>query len=153
MPSLPTYLCPNYITYRETAISKPSLTNNDRFVQKNRFVQKKKYKVIKQVYHVKKDECLNKNPDLTLDKEKPIVEETSVSSVDQIVPNGNQISKNITEQKSRSAGGKDDLKVTSSEGTDLTGDQTGLTLSCQKFWQNSRCHTKKQRDEEKAKLC
>ena len=31
MPSLPTYLCPNYITYREPAISKPPPTNNGRF--------------------------------------------------------------------------------------------------------------------------
>ena len=106
MPSLPTYLCPNYITYRETAISKPSLTNNDRFVQKNRFVQKKKYKVIKQVYHVKKDGRLNKNPDLTLDKEKPIVKETSASSVDQIVFNGNQISKNKRNKNQVRQGGK-----------------------------------------------
>ena len=35
MSSLPTYLCPNYITYREPAISKPSLTNNGRFDPKN----------------------------------------------------------------------------------------------------------------------
>ena len=38
MPSLPMYLCPNYITYREPAISKPSPTNNDRFDPKNRYV-------------------------------------------------------------------------------------------------------------------
>ena len=61
MPSLPTYLCPNYITYREPAISKPSLTNNGRFDPKNRPVQKKKHMVIKQVYRVKKDGRLNKN--------------------------------------------------------------------------------------------
>ena len=42
MPSLPIYLCPNYITYREPAISKPSPTNNGRFDPKNRPVQKKK---------------------------------------------------------------------------------------------------------------
>ena len=41
MPSLPTYLCPNYITYREPAISKPSPTNIGRFDPKNRPVQKK----------------------------------------------------------------------------------------------------------------
>ena len=149
----PRYFCSDYITYKESAIKKSPPTSNDRFNHKNWSVQKKTHKMIKQVYHVKKNGRLTKSSDLTLDKEKPIVEETSVSSVDQIVPHGNKISKNITEQKSRSAGGKDDLKVTSSEGTDLTGDQTGLTLSCQKFWQNSRCHTKKQRDEEKDKLC
>jgi len=55
MPSLPTYLCPNYITYSEPAISKPSRTNNGCFDPKNRPVQKRKYKVIKQVYRVKKD--------------------------------------------------------------------------------------------------
>ena len=85
MSFLPTYLCPNYITYREPLISEPSPTDNDRFVQKNRepvisepsttimtvlfrknrSVQKKKYKVIKQVYRVKKDGRLNKNSDLT----------------------------------------------------------------------------------------
>ena len=54
MPFLTTYLCPNYVTYREPAISEPAPTNNDHFVQKNRSVQKKKYKVIKQVYRVKK---------------------------------------------------------------------------------------------------
>ena len=75
MSSLPIYLCPNYITYKEPAISKPSPTINSRFDPKNRPVQKKKHKVIKQVYRVKKDGRLNKNSDLTLDKEKPVVEE------------------------------------------------------------------------------
>jgi len=98
IPPLPIYLCPNYITYREPAMSKPSPTNNDRFVQKNRSVQKKKYKMIKQVYCVKKDGCLNKNPDLTLvDKEKPIVEETLVSSIGQITPDVEYVSNNIAE--------------------------------------------------------
>ena len=41
MPFLPTYLCPNYVTYREPVISEPSPTNNDRFVQKNQSIQKK----------------------------------------------------------------------------------------------------------------
>ena len=88
MSSFPTYLYPNYITYREPAISKPSPTNNGRFDPKNRHVQKNKHMVIKQVYRVKKDGRLNKNSDLTQDKEKPTVEETSASSVAQIVPNG-----------------------------------------------------------------
>ena len=86
MPSLPIYLCPNYITYREPAISKPSPTNNGRFDPKNRLVQKKKHMVIKQVYRVKKDGRLNKKSDLTQDKEKPTVEETSVTPIDQTVP-------------------------------------------------------------------
>jgi len=54
MPSLPRYLFPDYITYREPAIGKPSPTINDRFDEKDRPIQKKKYKVIKQVYRVKK---------------------------------------------------------------------------------------------------
>jgi len=55
MPSLPRYLYPDYIIYREPAISKTSPTINDRFDEKDRSMQKKKYKVIKQVYRVKKD--------------------------------------------------------------------------------------------------
>ena len=54
MPPLPTYLCPNYITYREPTIGKPSPTINDRFDEKDRSIQRKKYKMIKQVYRVKK---------------------------------------------------------------------------------------------------
>ena len=76
MPFLPTYLCPNYVTYKEPAIREPSPTNDDHFVQKDLSKQKKKLKVIKQVYCVKKDGQLNKNSDLTLDKEKSTVEET-----------------------------------------------------------------------------
>ena len=68
MPSLPRYLYPEYITYREPAISKPSPTINDRFDEKDRSIQEKKYKVIEQVYRVKKDVRLNKNSDLTQDK-------------------------------------------------------------------------------------
>ena len=48
-------------------------------------MKKKKYKVIKQVYRVKKDGRLNKNSDLTLDKEMPVVEEQSDSSISKIV--------------------------------------------------------------------
>ena len=61
-----------------------------------------------------------------MDKEKPIVEEISASFVDQFIPNTDHTSKNIVEQKSSSAGGQDDLKVTGSDGTGLTGVQTGL---------------------------
>jgi hypothetical protein len=42
--------------------------------------------VVEQVYRVKKDRRLNKKSDLTRDKEKPNVQETSASSIDQIVP-------------------------------------------------------------------
>ena len=107
MPSLPTYLCPNYIiTYREPAISKPSPTNNGRFDPKKWPVQKKKHKVIKQVYRVKKDGRLNKNSDLTQDKEKPTVEETSISSIDKIAPDIEHVSNDMAEQQSSSARGK-----------------------------------------------
>ena len=90
-------------------------------------MQKKKHKLTKQVYRVKKDGRLTKNSDLTLNKEKPIVEEISVSFVDPFVPNIDHTSKNIAEQKSSLAGGQDDLKVTGSDGTGLTGVRTGLT--------------------------
>ena len=61
-----------------------------------------------------------------MNKEKPIVEEISASFVDQFIPNTDHTSKNIAEQKSSSAGWQDDLKVTGSDGTGLTGVQTGL---------------------------
>ena len=118
MPSLPTYLCPNYITYKEPSISKPSPTINSRFDPKNRPVQKKKHKVIKQVYRVKKDGRLNKNSDLTLDKEKPVVEEQSDSSISKIVPNDDP--NNVVEQCSSSAGRQD-------KSNHIGSDRTGLT--------------------------
>ena len=90
-------------------------------------MQKKKYKVIKQVYRVKKDGRLNNNLDLTHVKEKPTVEETSASSIDQIVPNSNPASNNMAEQWSSLAGGQDDLKATGTKETGLTGVQTDLT--------------------------
>ena len=105
MSSLPTYLHPNYITYREPVISEPSPTKSGHFDSKNRPVQKRKYKVIKQVYRVKKDGRLNKNSDLTQDKEKPTVEEISASSVDKIVPDIEHVSNDMAEQQSSSAGG------------------------------------------------
>ena len=98
MPSLPTYLRPNYVTYRETAISEPSPTKSAHFDPKNRPMQKRKHKVIKQVYRVKKDGRLNKNSDLTQDKEKPTVEETSASSIDKIVSDIEHVSNDMAEQ-------------------------------------------------------
>ena len=83
--------------------------------------EEKKYKVIKQVYRVKKDGRLNKNSDLTLDKEMPVVEEQSDSSISKIVPNDDHDSKNIVEQCSSSAGGKDKSNHISSDRTGLTG--------------------------------
>ena len=41
MPSIPRYLCPDYITYREPVIGKPSPTINDCFDEKDRSIQKK----------------------------------------------------------------------------------------------------------------
>ena len=105
MPSLPRYLYPDYITYREPAISKPSPTINVRFDEKDQSMKKKKYKVIKQVYRIKKDGRLNKNSDLTLDKEKPVVEEKSDSSISKTVPNSDHDSNNVVEQCSSSARG------------------------------------------------
>ena len=105
MSFLPIYLCPNYVTYRESTIGKPSPTINDSFDEKNQAIQKKKYKVIKQVYRVKKDGRLNKNSDLTLDKEKPVVEEQSDSSISKIIPNDDPDSNNVVKQCSSSARG------------------------------------------------
>ena len=69
----------------------------DRFDEKDQSIQTKKYKVIRQVYRVKKDGRLNKNSDLTLDKEKPVVEEQSDSSISKTVPNGDHDSNNVVE--------------------------------------------------------
>jgi len=73
-------------------------------------VQKRKHKVIKQVYRVKKDGRLNKNSDLTKDKEKPTVEETSASSIEKIVPDLEYVSNDMAEQQSTLAGGQDKKK-------------------------------------------
>ena len=85
--------------------------NNDRFVQKDRSIQKKKHKVTKKVYRDKKDGRLNKNLDLTQDKEKPTIEETSASSIDKIAPDVEHISNNMAEQQSSSGGGQDKKKA------------------------------------------
>jgi len=127
MPFSPRYFFSDYITYKEQAIKKSPPTSNDRFNHKNRYVQKKAHKVTKQVYRVKKDGRLSKNSDLTQRIEKPIVEETSASYIEQIAPDVEYVSNNIAEQKPTSIGGQDDLKATGSEGTGLTGVPTGLT--------------------------
>ena len=77
--------------------------------------------MIKQVYRVKKDGRLNKNSDLTLDKEKPVVEEQSDSSISKIVPNDDPDSNNVVEQCSSSAGGQDKSNHIGSDRTVLTG--------------------------------
>ena len=119
MPFPPRYFCPDYITYKESVIKKSPLANNDCFIHKNRSVQKKKHKVTKQVYRVKKDGRLTKNSDLTLEKGKPIIEETSVSSIDQIASDVEHASNDIAEQQLSSAVGQEQKRDTRSAG--LTG--------------------------------
>ena len=91
------YFGQNHVIYREPVINESSLRNNDRFHQRDRSMQENNHKVIKQVYRVKKDGRLNKNSDLTLDKEKPIVEEQLDSSICKIVPNDDPDSNNVVE--------------------------------------------------------
>ena len=61
--------------------------------------------MIKQVYRVKKDGRLNRNSDLTHDKEKSTIDETLASSIDRIAPDVEYISNYIAEQQSSSAFG------------------------------------------------
>ena len=77
--------------------------------------------MIKQIYRVKKDGRLNKKSDLTQDKEKPIVEEQSDSSISKIVPNNDSDSNNVVEKYSSSAGGQDKCNQIGSDRTGLTG--------------------------------
>ena len=73
--------------------------------------RKKKHKVTKQVYRVKKDGRLTKNSDLTLEKEKSIIEEMSASSIDQIASDVEHASNDIAEQQLSSAGGQEQKKA------------------------------------------
>ena len=59
---------------------------------------------------------------MTLDKENPVVEEQSDSSICKIVPNGDPDSNNVVEQCSSSAGGQD-------KSNQISSDRTGLTSS------------------------
>ena len=77
--------------------------------------------MIKQVYRVIKDGWLNKNSDLTLDKEKSVVEEQSDSSISKIVPNDDRDSNSIVEQCSSLAGGQDKSNHIGYDRTVLTG--------------------------------
>ena len=95
MPASHSYFGQNHVTYREPVINESSLRNNDHFHQRDRSMQENNHKVIKQVYRVKKDGRLNKNSDLTLDEEKPVVEEQSDSSISKIVPNDDHDSNNV----------------------------------------------------------
>ena len=95
-------------------------------------MKKKKYKVIKQVYRVKKDGQLNKNSDLTLDKEKPVIKEQSDSSISKIVPNDDHDSSNVVEQCSNSAGRQDKSIYIGSDRTGLTGSSIWKVWWCKK---------------------
>ena len=66
---------------------------------------------------------------MTLDKEKPVVEEQSDSSISKIIPNDDPDSNNVVEQCSSSAGGQDKSNHIGSDRTGLTGVKTGLTAS------------------------
>ena len=70
---------------------------------------------------------MNKNSDLTQDKEKPTVEEISASSIDKIVPDIEHVSNNMAKQQLSSAGEQDKKEKTDDKPTGLTGTQTGLT--------------------------
>ena len=70
---------------------------------------------------------MNKNSDLTQDKEKPTIEETSASSIDKIAPDIEHISNNMAEQQSSPAGGQDKKKETGSKLTGRTDSSSGLT--------------------------
>ena len=89
MPTSQSYFGQNHVTYREPVINESSLRNNYHFHQRDRSMQKNKHKAIKEIYRVKRDGRLNKNSDLTLDKQKPIIEEQSDSSIGKIVSNNN----------------------------------------------------------------
>ena len=102
--------------------------------------------MIKQVYRVRKDGRLNKNSDLTLDKEKPVVEEQSDRSISKIVPNDDPDSNNVVEQCSSSAGGQDKSNHIGSDRTGLTGlnlgslvvQKIGPSRPLRSFWINIR---------------
>ena len=64
---------------------------------------------------------------MTLEKEKPIIEETSASSIDQITSDFEHASNDIAEKQLSSAGGQEQKKDARSAQTDLTGLETGPT--------------------------
>jgi len=86
---------------------------------------------------------LNKNSDLTLDKEKPVVEEHSDSSIGKIIPNDDNDSNNIVEQCSSSAGGQHKCNHIGSDKTGLNLDilvvqKIGPSRPLRSFWINTR---------------
>ena len=150
MPASHSYFGQNHVIYREPVINESSLRNNDRFHQRDRSMQKNKHKVIKQVYRVKRDGRLNKNSDLTLGKEKPVVEEQSVNSIDEIVLHDDHGSNNIVEQCSSLAVRQDKSNHIGSDRTGLTGSsdrsepknlvvqKIGPSRPLRSFWINTR---------------
>jgi hypothetical protein len=98
--------------------------------------------VIKQVYRVKKDGRLNKNSDLTQDKEKPTIEETSASSIEKIIPNLKYVSNDMAEQQSTSAGGQDKKKKACDKPTGLTSTPIGLTGMSSELESSSKSKTR-----------
>ena len=93
----------------------------------------------------KKDGRLTKNSDLTLEKEKPIIEETSASSIDQIASDVEHASNDIAERQLSSAGGQEQKKGARSAQTGLTGQETGLTGRSGISGMNSRNKKEKER--------
>jgi len=80
---------------------------------------------------------------LTQDKEKPTVEETSASSVAQIIPKGEHASNDIAEQRSSSAGGQEQKRSSRSAKTGLTGHEIGLTGPSGNFGNDPKTMTRK----------
>ena len=64
---------------------------------------------------------MNKNSNLTRDKEKPTVKETSASCIDKIVPDIEHVSNDMAEQCSSSAGGQNKSNHIGSGRIGLTG--------------------------------
>ena len=143
MPASHSYFGQNHVTYRDPVINESSLGSDDHFHQRDRSMQKNKHKVIKQVYRVKRDGRLNKNPDLTQEIEKPTTEKISATPVDQIVPNRNLASSDIAEQETRSAVGQDQKKSAGSTKTGQIGHKIGPTGPSCNFGNSPKITTRK----------
>ena len=80
---------------------------------------------------------------MTQDKEKPTIEETSASSVAQIIPNGDHASNEIAEQRSSLAGGQEQKRSSRSAKTGLTSHEIGLTGPSGNFGNDPKTMTRK----------
>ena len=80
---------------------------------------------------------------MTQDKEKPTVEETSASSVAQIITNGDHASNDIAEQRSSLDGGQEQKRSSRSAKTGLTGHEIGLTGPSGNFGNSPKTMTRK----------